>query len=156
MEFNDEQRLATLHAHGILDTTPDPALDELTAFAASLFGAPTALVSLVDRDRLWFASRSGMTLREAPRTDAFCDTTIRTGRVLVVPDAKADPHYATSPLVDGPPGIRFYARPLDAKRHDRNICLCNWIVRVGDYDSGRPKKALPRYGCRNRRYGSTA
>ena len=31
------------------------------------------------------------------------------GHVLVIPDALADPAMASSPLVTGPPGVRFYA-----------------------------------------------
>jgi diguanylate cyclase (GGDEF)-like protein/PAS domain S-box-containing protein len=109
MQFDDEQRLATLHAYGVLDTPPDKALDELTELAASLFSTPTALVSLIDRDRQWFKSRVGMQLQETPRSAAICDTAIRGEAVLVVPDAKADARFATGALVAGGPGIRFYA-----------------------------------------------
>jgi diguanylate cyclase (GGDEF)-like protein/PAS domain S-box-containing protein len=125
MQFDDEQRLATLLNYGVLDTPPDAALDELTQLAATLFGMPTALVSLVDRDRAWFKSRVGMEHAQTPRNVALCDTTIRSDKVLVVNDARSDPRFAANPLVTGPPGIRFYAgAPIRAQDDQPLGTLC--------------------------------
>ena len=48
---NEAERLAALRGLGILDTPPEPALDELTALAAYICQTPIALISLVDADR---------------------------------------------------------------------------------------------------------
>jgi diguanylate cyclase (GGDEF)-like protein/PAS domain S-box-containing protein len=125
MPFDDEQRLATLHAYRVLDIAPDPALDALTQLAANLLGTPTALVSLVDRDRQWFLSRVGTSLTQTPRSDALCDTAIRSDAVLVVPDARADPRFSANPLVTGAPGIRFYAgAPIRVQDNQALGTLC--------------------------------
>jgi diguanylate cyclase (GGDEF)-like protein/PAS domain S-box-containing protein len=102
-------RLAALRAYGVLDTAPDPALDEVTQLAAQLFRVPVALVSLVDEHRQWFKSRVGLEMTETPREHAFCAHAIRGSEVMVVEDAHADPRFQANPLVTDAPGIRFYA-----------------------------------------------
>jgi len=106
---DEAERLAVLRGLGILDTPPDPALDELTRLAAGVLGTPVALVSLVDEDRQWFKSRIGMTATQLPRCDAFCAHAIAQGGLFLVEDAWADPRFASNPLVRGDPFIRFYA-----------------------------------------------
>lgn len=66
-------RLEDLWQHGVLDTPPEPEFDRLTQLAASLTGAPIALVSLVDECRQFFKSSVGLpepwrTQRETPLT----------------------------------------------------------------------------------------
>lgn len=48
---DENERLASLRACGILDTPPDLRFDALTRAAARQFGTPIALVSLVDEER---------------------------------------------------------------------------------------------------------
>jgi len=106
---DEERRLASLHAIGILDTPPEERFDRITRLAQRVFGVPIALVSLVDRDRQWFKSRCGLSETQTPRTMAFCDHAIRQEAMLVVPDACDDPRFSDNPLVTGELGIRFYA-----------------------------------------------
>src|SRR6476660_3297794 len=103
----EELRLASLHAIGILDTPPDERFDRITRLAQRIFGVPIALVSLVDRSRQWFKSRCGLSETETPRTMAFCDHAIRQEATLVVANACDDPRFVDNPLVTGEPGIRF-------------------------------------------------
>ncbi len=110
LPHDEAKRLAVLQTYGLLDTPPDEALDEITALAAGICGTPIALVSLVDASRQWFMSRVGLEDTETHRDLAFCAHAIlEPSRLLVVPDAAADPRFADNPLVTGPPGIRFYA-----------------------------------------------
>lgn len=106
---DEERRLASLARHGVLDTPPEQAFDDLTQLAAQVLGMPIALVSLIDRDRQWFKSRVGIDVCSTPRDFAFCDHAIRQPDVMVVEDASADPRFASNPLVTGDPFIRFYA-----------------------------------------------
>lgn len=105
----ETKRLEALHRYRVLDTAPEPAFDRLAALAARLFGAPIALVSLVDRDRQWFKSTVGMAARETERSVSFCAHAILGDGVMVVADARQDARFALNPLVTGPPGMRFYA-----------------------------------------------
>ena len=106
----EAQRIATLKAYGVLDTSPEAAFDRLTALASNLFSAPIALVSLVDEERQWFKSKRGLDVCSTSRDVAFCAHAIAMGpnAVMVVEDATQDPRFCDNPLVTGAPGLRFY------------------------------------------------
>jgi CheY-like chemotaxis protein len=106
---NEAERLQALCDYGVLDTLPEQAYDDIAGLAALVCHAPIALVSLVDDRRQWFKARFGLSAPETPRELAFCAHTIQQGDLLVVPDAAADPRFASNPLVTGDPRIRFYA-----------------------------------------------
>ena len=107
----EEGRLAALHRYRILDTPGEEAFDRVAMLARDLFGTPTALVSFVDETRQWFKARVGLAVQQTPREWSFCAHAIGgvPQAVFVVPDARADPRFASNPLVTGGPRIRFYA-----------------------------------------------
>ncbi len=106
---NESQRLETLRSLNILDSQPEERFDRLTRLAMHVFDVPVALVSLVDTDRQWFKSRQGLEATETPRDISFCGHAITGEGAFVVEDTRDDPRFADNPLVDGNPGIRFYA-----------------------------------------------
>jgi CheY-like chemotaxis protein len=135
---DEAQRLAALHAHEILDTTAEAAFDDLTRTAAEVTGSPIALISLVDAERQWFKSRHGLDTTETPRDFAFsAHAILAPGHQLVVRDARADPRFATNPLVTGAPGIRAYVgTPLvDADGHALGtLCVIDQVPRAYSCD----------------------
>jgi signal transduction histidine kinase len=107
---NEEERALSLEHLDVLGSTSEQAFDDIVLLATTLCDAPIALVSLVDRDRQWFKARIGLGVQETHRDFAFCGHAIlQPAQVLVVEDAALDPRFACSPLVLGPPYIRFYA-----------------------------------------------
>ena len=106
--FDEDRRQRILDETGILDTMRHPELDALTALAAETFGIPCSNISLVDRDRQWYASVVGPDMTENPPVVGFCAHTIAQERPLVVLDAADDPRFAANPAVTQG-GIRFYA-----------------------------------------------
>jgi GAF domain-containing protein len=102
-------RLASLRSCGVLDTPPDPAYDQLVFRAAQALRVPIAMLSFVDSDRLWLKARIGFPLAQIPRDDTFCSAMILESALLVVQDTAADPRFAASRYVTGPPMVRFYA-----------------------------------------------
>ena len=121
---SEEARLDALDRFDILDSEPEEAFDRIAQLAARIFAAPVALVSFIDRNRQWFKSRIGLDLIETPREIAFCDHTIRSDAVLLVPDANGDPRFADNPLVRLG-NIGFYAgAPLITRDGHRIGTLC--------------------------------
>jgi GAF domain-containing protein len=106
LPLDEEQRLATLHSLGILDTPEEQRFDRLTRLAAGILGVPVALVSLVDRERQWFKSAHGVEVRQTPRETSFCAHAVAARDLLVVPDAHADDRFADNPESTR---VRFYA-----------------------------------------------
>ena len=108
-DFNEELRIQSLCALGLLDTPQEDRFDRITRLAAKAFAVPIALVTMVDGSRQWFKSKVGLEIDGTPRSQAFCSHAILQGGTLIVPDATRDPRFADNPLVTGDPGIRFYA-----------------------------------------------
>ncbi len=105
----DVRRLAALAQTGLLDTPPSRDFDSVVLIARRMLRCKIALVSLIDRDRQWFKSEFGLELCETAIEHSFCAHAVEADDVLVVPDAAADPRFATNPFVTGAPFIRFYA-----------------------------------------------
>lgn len=106
---DEEQRVAALHALGLLDTPAEERFDRLTRVTAALFDVPIALVSLIDANRQWFKSCVGTDISESSREMSFCAHAVAEGDMLIIPDALHDDRFADNPVVSGPPYVRFYA-----------------------------------------------
>ncbi|MGQ7847538.1 PAS domain-containing protein [Granulosicoccus sp. 3-233] len=120
------ERIAALESLDVLDTSPEPAFDELVQAAALLCDVPVSVVSLIDADRQWFKASVGLhEISETSRDTAFCNHTILGDGILEVVDATQDPRFSNSPLVTGQPHIRFYAGvPLTMDDGARVGTLC--------------------------------
>ncbi|MGQ7792675.1 putative bifunctional diguanylate cyclase/phosphodiesterase [Faunimonas sp. B44] len=106
---SEKERLRYLDRLQIVDTERTPGFDRMVDLACRVFDLPMATVSLVGADRQWFKASRGMCMTGTDRRVAFCDATIRSDEVFVVPDAAADPRFADNPQVTGEPFLRFYA-----------------------------------------------
>jgi GAF domain-containing protein len=107
--LNERARLELLRQYGVLDTTAEPAFDEITARAAEVCQTPISLLTFVDRDRAWFKSATGLQLSEISRENSFCAHAICQDQLYVTPDTLADERFSHNPLVTQKPHFRFYA-----------------------------------------------
>jgi hypothetical protein len=106
-------RQAALRRLGILDAGPNDQFDLITRKLADAFDAPTAMLSLVDAERVFWTSATGLppelaAARETPRDTSLSGHVVATGDMLVVEDVLADARFANNPVLRER-GIRFYA-----------------------------------------------
>src|SRR5436190_7287864 len=104
----EPERLAALRRYEIPET-PESVFDRVTRLAAHLFDAPIAIVSIVERERIWFTSHRGTDAAETARAPGLCASAILQEEPWIVSDAAVDPRTTDNPLVHRELGVRFYA-----------------------------------------------
>lgn len=105
---NEADRLAELCDYENLDTASELVFDELAQLAATICGAPYALILLINRDRQWIKAKYGLTLKQSSRAESVCSHAILEHEFFEVPDLKKDARFADNPALNGTPEIRFY------------------------------------------------
>lgn len=105
----EKERQTILEKYKVLDTLAEQAYDDITRIASAICGTPIAVISMIDKDRQWFKSVTGLTVRETPRDVAFCAHAILQPDLFVINDATQDSRFVNNPLVTSHPKIRFYA-----------------------------------------------
>ncbi len=122
---NEKERLDELRNYDILDTESEPAFESMVRLARNICGTAIAAISLVDERRQWFKAIDGLDVKETSRDVAFCAHTILQDDIFIIPDAREDERFFDNPLVQGAPGIRFYAGvPLITKTGAHLGTLC--------------------------------
>jgi phosphoserine phosphatase RsbU/P len=106
---NEDLRLTAVGRYEILDSPPDGAFDRITRLAARIFQVPIATITIVDRDRIWFKSKFGISADQIDREPGLCASAVLSNEPWVVNDAIADLRSLENPLVRGDLGLRFYA-----------------------------------------------
>ncbi|WP_420450616.1 PP2C family protein-serine/threonine phosphatase [Ilumatobacter sp.] len=96
------ERLEALERTGLIRSGVTHQFDRLTELASSLIGAPVALISMVDDERQWFVSESGLSEpvaseRSTPLSQSLCRIVVDSGDALVIDDLAADGSLAGHP-----------------------------------------------------------
>lgn len=106
--IEDPARVAAVAATGLLDSPASPALDRLTRMTTQLLGVPASVVTLIDRNRQFFAGSTGLgdgpvPKRESPLDYSFCQHVVAQAAPMVVTDARQHPlvHDNRAVLEDG-------------------------------------------------------
>lgn len=115
---NECDRVAALHATGVLKGGFRKDLDAAAMRAADVFNAGFAVISAVDKDQEFILGQSkqlagpltsdGTDMIVTPRSEAICDHIVARGEPLVVEDAERDPRFAENPTIKLW-SARFYA-----------------------------------------------
>jgi signal transduction histidine kinase len=120
----EEQRLQSLKRYDMLSLPPDTHFDNIVDLAARVFNVPVAMISLVDKEYIWFKANHGHNIQKIERTAGLCASAILADDVYMVEDALNDARTANNPLV-AHSGLRFYAAaPLKVKGGYRLGTLC--------------------------------
>jgi two-component system, OmpR family, sensor histidine kinase VicK len=102
-------RIEALNQYEVLNSAPDPVLDDLTQLAAQICETAVAAVSFIGSDRIWIRSRFGMESLELSLGSLPCETTILGDTVYEIPDTRNDPDYAPDGILLEGHAYRFYA-----------------------------------------------
>lgn len=106
--FHEHRRSLAVRGLGVLETPAEPSFDRFVNEAASAFGAPIALLSLIHHEEQWFKAGHGLKLSCIPRDSGFCGHTIDHEGALECCDPQSDPRFAHLAVVTGDPFIRYY------------------------------------------------
>src|SRR3989344_5148542 len=106
---DEKERMEAVHRIAILDSDPEERFDVLTRQAVEKLNVAISMVSIIDHDREWFKSCTGLNQKEGERVVSFCGHALLARNMFVVEDTLADPRFADNPMVVGFPFIRFYA-----------------------------------------------
>jgi two-component system, OmpR family, sensor histidine kinase VicK len=102
-------RIEALNQYEVLNSAPDPVLDDLTQLAAQICDTSVAAVSFIGSDRIWIRSRFGMESLELSLGSLPCETTILGDTVYEISDARNNPDYAPDGILLEGHSYRFYA-----------------------------------------------
>src|ERR1700692_3650591 len=102
-------RIEALNQYEVLNSAPDPVLDDITGLAAQLCDTPVAAITLIASDRIWLRSRYGIYSYELSLGSLPCETTILGDTVYEISDARNDPDYAPDGIILQGRPYRFYA-----------------------------------------------
>jgi two-component sensor histidine kinase len=111
------ERRAALTATGLLDSPVEEAFDRVTNLVSRVLSVPVSLVSLVDVDRQFFKSSTGLpepwaSKRQTPLSHSFCQHVVTSGEPLVVEDAREHPVVGSNCAVGELGVIAYLGVPL--------------------------------------------
>lgn len=110
----------------------EPILNEIVEIVRQTLQVPTALVSIVDHDKQWFAARVGFPVCETSRDYSICAHTILNLEPLILCDTHADPQFRHHPIVVNEPNVRFYVgAPIVLSSGFRvgSVCALDYVPR---------------------------
>jgi diguanylate cyclase (GGDEF)-like protein len=110
-------RLEVVRRLGLLDAPPEESFDRLTRMATRLTGAPVSMAVLVDDDRQFFVSESGLTGpaardRQTPLSHSFCQHVVARASPFLVPDAHEDERVRDNPAIEELGVVAYAGVPL--------------------------------------------
>jgi len=105
---DDPQRLEALRRYGTFGLLREAIFDDIARMAAYICHTPISLISLVDSNRQWFLSHTGIDACETSRDVSFCAHALVGTEMLVVEDTREDARFARNMWVTGEPFVRFY------------------------------------------------
>ncbi len=106
----EDNRVEMVRSFGLIGRPRALLHDEVAALARDLAGVPTALVSLVESERNWFAGIANFAHADGCRWTSFCTHVVADPvGLLWIEDTKLDFRFADNPSVVGEPYLRFYA-----------------------------------------------
>ncbi len=123
--MNERKRLDTLRKYNILDSPKDRVFDHITKLTSRLLNVPIAVISIVDKERIWFKSTYGIDVAEIDKENGLCATAILSDDLYLIEDARTDKRSRNNSLVTSDFNLQFYAGiPLKVENGENLGMLC--------------------------------
>jgi len=106
---SESLRLETLERYQIVDSPPDPTLDDLAELAAKVCNAPIAAISFTTADRIRIQARYGIPETDLPLGSLPATPPFRTHSVYEIPDTRTHAAFAPEGIVISGRAYSFYA-----------------------------------------------
>src|SRR5271169_6137257 len=92
--FEEQDRLAELERSELINGAPEAAFDRVTAQLAEIFGAPAAMMNILDDENQYIKSLAGAPTtfkdsRVIPRGTSICGHVVDTNQTMVIEDLAA-------------------------------------------------------------------
>ena len=115
--ITDPGRLRALYVTGLLDSPAEEIYDRITRAAAAALDAPSAAITLVEVERLFFKSTVGMDAecaqdRQTHIDRSVCQYTVANGSTLILEDARIHPVFKNHPVVRDGSVVAYLGIPL--------------------------------------------
>lgn len=131
---NEKERLEKLRDYDVLDTFPEEVFDNLGRLAAQVFDTPSAFITFVDENRVYFKCNiSPLQASEVQRDHSLCSLAILQDNVMAFNNTHDAPELMENPYVAAEGGIRFYAgAPLKTPEgyNVGTICVTDSVERT--------------------------
>lgn len=113
----DPARIAALRRTSLLDTPPEEQFDRVVHLTSQTLHTPAVLFSLVDAEREFFKSSTGLpepwrSKREAPLSHSFCQHVVLSGKPLIIEDAREHPWVQDNPAITEMSIVAYAGMPL--------------------------------------------
>lgn len=106
---DDVLRIEALNQYEVLNSAPDPMLDDITRLAAQICGAPVAAISLIGSGSIWLKSRFGVHAQDVAPGSLPCETTILGDTVYEIRDTRLESDYMPDGILLEGHHYHFYA-----------------------------------------------
>jgi len=123
------ERINKLRKYQVLNEDEEPAFDRLVDLVKLFFDVPVVTITFMDEETQYLKPACKFeTMSESvstvPREMAFCNYTILSDEVLIVPDTLEDSRFSQSPMVTESPYLRFYVdAPILLHEDNKNYRL---------------------------------
>src|SRR5574343_926058 len=99
--LNDNQlRREELYSYQLLNTSPEPELDDIVALAAKLCSVPFALISIIDGNRHWFKACFGFQAQEIILENSIGSRAInQPNDIFEIYDLQSDDRFINHPML---------------------------------------------------------
>lgn len=129
---DDLSRLAALHRYDALEAGSSEDFTFLTELAAKVCDVPYAFITLVDAERVFVKSFTGLTVDSMPRGQCYCSLAVLGDDATEICDLSKDARTAGMPLTTEAPYMRMYSSvPLTTSDGYAIGTLCVMNTRPG-------------------------